>query len=97
LSFLQQTNTTTVRKVEGHGIPLYDEPEGDFDLSSEDDDDDDDISDNDDDTDKDDERMGIYQQQQQKKKELSFEELWTLKLKRTQEIMYNVNKKKELS
>ena len=34
------------------------------------------------------------QQQQQTKKQLSFEELWTLKLKRTQEFMYNVKTKK---
>ncbi len=63
----------------GHGIPLYDEPEGDFDSS------DDDVSDDDDDRD----GMDSYQYRSVRDRpKLSFEELWTLKLKRTQEFMY---------
>ena len=64
----------------GHGIPLYNEPEGDFDSS------DDDVSDDDDD----DNGEGTYQHRglSEVRPKLSFEELWTLKLKRTQELMY---------
>ena len=67
---------------DGHGIPLYNEPEGDFDSS------DDDVSDDDDNDDDDGE--GTYQHRclSEVRPKLSFEELWTLKLKRTQELMY---------
>ncbi len=69
----------------GHGIPLYDEPEGDFDSSDDDtNSSNDDISDNDDDGD----GMDTYQYRSvSDRPKLSFEELWTLKLKRTQELM----------
>jgi len=67
----------------GHGIPLFDEPEDDFDSSDDDSDDDDD------------EGVNSYQYPSQHEgPKLSFEELWTLKLKRTQELMdrsYNGN------
>ena len=65
---------------DGHGIPLYNEPEGDFDSS------DDDVSDDDDD----DDGEGAYHHRglSEVRPKLSFEELWTLKLKRTQELMY---------
>ena len=67
---------------DGHGIPLYDEPDGDFDSS------DDDLSDDDDDDDG--QGMDTYQHrgQGEGREKLTFEELWTLKLKRTQDLMY---------
>lgn len=60
----------------GHGIPLFDEPEDDFDSSE------------DDESDSDEEDEGNkYPSLIQKGPQLSFEELWTLKLKRTKELM----------
>jgi hypothetical protein len=70
----------------GRGIPLYDEPEGDFDSSDDDTgSSNDDISDDDGD---DGDGMDTYQYRSvSDRPKLSFEELWTLKLKRTQELM----------
>lgn len=66
----------------GHGVPLFDEPEDDFDSSG-----------SDDESESDDEDILISNINQQHQNHmntgpmLSFEELWTLKLKRTQELM----------
>jgi len=61
----------------GHGIPLFNEPEDDFDSS-------------DDESDEDEEGEGTHVGQypfEHEGPKLSFEDLWTLKLKRTQELM----------
>mmetsp|Transcript_27581 Transcript_27581/g.58917 ORF Transcript_27581/g.58917 Transcript_27581/m.58917 type:complete len:346 (-) Transcript_27581:1625-2662(-) len=62
----------SVQRV-GHGIPLFDEPEDDFD---------------DDDSDDDEEGVHPYQRPSHNERpKLSFEEAWALKLKRTQELI----------
>lgn len=65
----------------GHGIPLFDEPEDDFDLSSDDDDNSDDEEEGD--------AMNAYNQNpnHRERSKMSFEEMWTEKLKQTQEMI----------
>ena len=81
---LNSESSRSSRSVErvGHGIPLFDEPEDDFGSSSDDE--------NDSDDGVEEEEDGIHSYQHPGRTEepkLTFEEQWTLKLKRTQELI----------